>query len=88
MMRLIPFALVDGAVVHPTVSRSDVVKAMAARLVEKDAFRNEGDAIRCLMWRDPLNGHTEFSPYDVMVLVDDARQLAMQEMVAREMGKP
>ena len=84
-MRLQPFFLRDGAVAHPSVTRRDVVERMARDLVKFDAFNNEADAIRSLMWS------RRYSPYDVVVLVDDARQAAYQQTIdimATEMGAP
>lgn len=80
-MRLQPFFLIDGAAVNPGQTRRETVEKMARDLVQYDAFGNEADAIRSLMWTH------RYSPYDVMVLVDDARQVAQQTIVAREMGK-
>lgn len=80
--RLQPFALVDGAVVHPCISRRELVEQMAEDLIRFDAWRDERDAIRSLMWTN------RYSSYDIMVLVDDVRQAAAQILVAREMSAP
>lgn len=77
----ITHALIDGPICAPHQSREDTVKRMAQRLVKYDAFRNEGDAIRTLMARAPLEQES-FSPFDVLRFVDDARQVAMQDVVA------
>lgn len=73
--------LIDGSPVLRRESRADVVKRMAADLVKFDAFRDEGDAIRSLM-------HRQYSPFDVLRYVDDARQVAVQDVVAREISQP
>ena len=54
---------------------------MASDLIRFDAFANEQDAMRALLARD-------YRPFDVFVLLDDVRQVAMQEIVAREMERP
>lgn len=72
------FPLIDGPLSAPHESREDLVRRMAERLVTYDAYRNEGDAIRCLMMKG-------FSPFEVMRFVDDARQVATQSVVAKEM---
>jgi hypothetical protein len=74
------FPLRDGALTEPRETREDLVRRMAQRLVTYDAYRNESDAIRCLMMKG-------FSPFEVCKFVDDARQVAMQDVVAREMGR-
>lgn len=73
------FPLIDGPLVMTVQeSREDLVRRMAERLVTYDAYRNEGDAIRCLMMKG-------FSPFEAIRFVDDARQVAMQSVVAKEM---
>lgn len=61
--------------------RTDLVERMARDLVEADAFRVEYDAIMLLRFKG-------YRPVDVFNLVPDARQAAMQSVVATEMGKP
>jgi AmiR/NasT family two-component response regulator len=63
-------------------ARQAKVERMAQDLIRFDAFRDERDAIRALTWCGRYN------VYDVLVLVDDVRQRAMQETVAREMSRP
>jgi hypothetical protein len=75
------FPLIDGPLATHGESRDELVKRMAADLVTYDAFRNEADAIRSLMAR----GYPSFA---VARFVDDARQVAMQGVVAAEMMKP
>lgn len=64
----------------PTTSRAETVKNMVAHLLQFDSFRTESDAIRSLFGRYPM--------FDIAVLVDDARQVAMQETIAVEMSRP
>lgn len=61
--------------------RSEVVTEMSALLVQYDAWRNEADALRVLIWRG------NYSSFEAQRYLDDARQGAMQSVVAREMGK-
>ena len=70
--------LIDGPLV--VVNRKERVEQMAAALIEAATFGDERDAIRSLIGR--------FTPVDVMMLVDDARQVAVQSTVAREMSAP
>lgn len=72
--------LIDGSLLARRESRNDVVARMASDITKYDAFRNEGDAIRSLM-------SAGYSPFDVLRYVDDARQVAMQEVVAAEMSR-
>jgi hypothetical protein len=67
--------LIDGPLMDPAARREHVVAAMAGDLIAYDAFRVEADAIRALMAR-------EYSPFDVLRFVDDARQVAIQEIYA------
>lgn len=80
-MAMIELRLIDGSMTDPAARREQVVARMAKDLIAYDAFRIEADAIRALMSR-------EYSPFDVLRFVDDARQVAMQEIVAKEMSKP
>lgn len=61
--------------------RTALVNRMAADLVEADAYGNLSDAIRLLMWKG-------YGSQDIGVHADNARQAAMQRVVAREMSKP
>lgn len=60
--------------------RKDTLTRMAADLIRYEAAHNEQDAIRSLFGRG-------YSMTDIVMLVDDARRLAFQEIVAAEMGK-
>lgn len=58
-----------------------LVRRMAADLVATDSFASERDAIRILMAK-------RYRALDVAVHADNARQVAMQTVVAREMSQP
>jgi hypothetical protein len=73
--------LIDGPLLDPAIRGKDVAIRMAKDLIAYDAFRVEADAIRSLMNRG-------YSPFDVLRYVDDARQVAMQDIVAREISAP
>lgn len=77
-MQIPQIRLLDGPLVQ--VSRTEQVKRMAADLVRFDSFRTEADALRSLM----TNGYRAF---DIFTMIDDARQVAMQSIVAAEMAK-
>lgn len=77
----VPLRLIDGPLVDVNSRRSDIVKRMAVDLVRFDAFRTEPDAIRS------LHG-ARYSMGDIVMCVDDARQAAMSDVVAREMVEP
>ena len=59
--------------------RENLVRQMAADLERFEAYANSSDAIRSLIGRYP--------PLDVALYADDARQVAMQSVVAREMAR-
>lgn len=61
--------------------RQRLVSDMAQALLKYDAFRNEADAFWTLQNREM------WSTYDIIVCIDDARQVAMQEIVAKEMSE-
>lgn len=73
--------LIDGPLLETDMRRTDLVARMAKELIRQDTYHTERDAIRSLVG----NG---FSALDVMVVVDDARQVAMQHVVAMEMSRP
>ncbi len=75
----VPLQLLDAGIVN--VSRTDMVERMAQDLVRFDSFRCESDAIRSLFGRG-------YSMVDIVMVIDDARQVAMQDIVAREMSEP
>lgn len=66
---------------NPLVNRrADLVAKMAKDLIQFQSFSNEPDAMRSLIGR--------YSSFDIALCIDDARQAAMQDIVAREMAKP
>ena len=71
-----PFQLIDGSLVE--VTRARRVAEMAATLIELGSYGSEREAIRSLFGR--------FGMADIMMLIDDARQAAVQSVVAREMS--
>ena len=75
------FHLIDGPLMEARARRDAMAQRMADHLVKHDAFTNESDAIRSLM-------ASGYPPLDIAILADDARQVAMQSVVAREMSKP
>jgi hypothetical protein len=80
-MTVLKFPLIDGSLLTRANNRDEVVERMAACLVKYDAFRTKGDAVRTLLAK-------RFPSLEVARYLDDARQLAMQSIVAREMSKP
>ncbi len=72
-----PIRLVDSAAVQ--VNRAERVAAMAKTLIECGTYASERDAIRSLFGR--------YGIADIMMLIDDARQVAVQSAVAREMSR-
>lgn len=72
--------LIDGALALSGERRARVEK-MAADLIRLDAFANEADAVRALVG----NG---YATSEIFMLLDDARQIAQQEIVAQEMSQP
>lgn len=79
MMTYPRLRLVDGPLIE-TTPRREIVEKMAKDLIRFGAVANEQDSIRSLFG----NG---YSMVDIVMLIDDARQVAMSEIVAREMGK-
>lgn len=63
-------------------SRAALVARMAADLVRYDAWRNKDDALRSLVFG------CRYGSFEAVTYLDDARQLAMQSVVAREMARP
>jgi hypothetical protein len=70
----------NGTVIlsHAREGRDALVRRMADDLIECDAYANKLDACRCLLAK-------RYDSVDVAILLDDARQVAMQDVVAREM---
>lgn len=72
--------LIDGALYSdPRVKRQQIVEDMASRLRQGETFRNEADSIKSLMACD------RWSAFQILNCVDDARQVAAQEVVAEIM---
>jgi hypothetical protein len=69
----------DDARNHRACRRA-LVERMAADLVRYDALGNVEDSIRSLFGRG-------YATSDIHMLLDDARQVAFQEIVAKEMAK-
>jgi hypothetical protein len=59
--------------------REILAQQMASDLIKFDAISPKSDSIRALLWC------ARYRSYDLAVLIDDARQVAMQEVAAREM---
>jgi hypothetical protein len=68
-------------VIKPATYRQQLIESMARALVEAGTANDERDAIRSLFG----NG---YAMSDIVMLLDDARALAFQDVVAREMSKP
>lgn len=62
--------------------RAALKAQMAQDLIRFDAVANESDAIRSLY------GTGRYAMADIVMLIDDVRALAFQEIVAAEMSKP
>lgn len=61
--------------------RQDLLARMARDLIRFDALVPETDSIRA------LHG-ARYPMADIIMLIDEARALAFQEIVAREMSEP
>lgn len=73
-----PPRVIDGALLY--LGRQEIVARMAADLVAADSFHDEREAIRSLFGKYPY--------FQISLLIDDARQVAVQDVVAREMSAP
>lgn len=82
MNNLQPILLFDGPLWPgtPPSKRQRLVSDMAGDLLKFDSFRTEADAWASLVYSG------KYKAFDLMVAIDDARQLAMQETVAKEMS--
>jgi hypothetical protein len=67
-------------VVKPATYRQQLIESMARSLQEAGTAGDERDAIRSLFG----NG---YAMADIIMLLDDARALAFQEIVAKEMSR-
>lgn len=68
--------LLDGPLMGIEERRAAMILQMAAILLEEPAYAERGDAIRCLHARG-------YNAIDVMMLTDDARLEAHQQLVAK-----
>jgi SOS response regulatory protein OraA/RecX len=73
--------LIDNTPTDARSRRQVMVERMAKDLIRYDSYQNEADSIRSLFGRG-------YSMTDIVMIVDDARALAFQEIVAVEMSKP
>jgi hypothetical protein len=73
--------LIDGPLVDTRSRRTVLLERMAKDLIQYDAAQNEADAIRSLFGRG-------YAMADIVMLIDEARAIAFQEIVAVEMSKP
>ncbi|XUM21012.1 hypothetical protein ACRAVF_26990 [Bradyrhizobium oligotrophicum S58] len=80
-MTVILFPLIDGALYSdPRAQRQQIVEEMARRLLIGEAFRNEADALKSLLQAQ------RWSAFQILNCIDDARQVAAQDLVAQVMG--
>jgi hypothetical protein len=73
-----PPRVIDGALLY--IGRAELVARMADDLIEAGTFNDEREAVRSLFGKYPY--------FQISLLIDDARQAAVQEIVAREMSTP
>jgi hypothetical protein len=73
--------LIDGPLVDTRSRRTILLERMAKDLIRYEAAHTEADAIRSLFGRG-------YAMADIVMLVDEARAIAFQEIVAAEMSKP
>lgn len=71
--------LVNGPEATSPARRETMIRAMAGDLLAYAAYADRDDAIRCLL----SLGHNRL---DVMILSDEARQVAVQHLVAEIMS--
>lgn len=67
-------------VVKPATYRQQLTESMAHSLERSGCAGDERDAIRWLM-------HEGYASADILMLLDDVRALAMQDLVGREMSR-
>jgi hypothetical protein len=79
-IRRSPPRLIDGPLIFAG-SRRELVERMAADLIRFDAWHDEHEAIRSLY------GHG-YPMVDIVMLIDDARQVAQTSVVAEAMSQP
>ena len=71
--------LVDGPLMTTEARKQQVAEQMASHLLDTNTVLNREDAVRMLRTAG-------YSIFDVHLLVDDARAVAFQEIVAKEMA--
>lgn len=71
-----PNYLIDGPAYREGERRAERILEMAAILLDAPAYVERGDAVRCLHARG-------YGVVDVMMLVDEARYEAHQQLVAK-----
>jgi len=74
--------LIDSPLADTRSRRTELIERMANDLIRFEASYNEADAVRSL-WATG-----KYETVDIMALVGDARMVAFQEIVAREMARP
>lgn len=72
--------LLDGPLCSLIEARRGMIEAMARDLVRQGALGSDREAIMALTGR--------YRVFDVAMLAGEARMVAYQEIVAREMGQP
>lgn len=75
------FHLVEAPLMSTQQPKVALVERMANVLLMQGAYGSREDAVQALFWAG------DFRSFEVARFVDDARQVAVQEMVAREMGE-
>lgn len=78
MSMIVPF-LLDGPLMSAHQRRRQMIEQMAQDLIEADAMRDRDDAVSALRAKD-------YPRFDIFAFVDEARAVAFQEIVAREMS--
>lgn len=72
--------LLDGPMLLSPERKADMAAEMGRKLLDGSAYLDRGDAIRLLRALD-------YSVLNVMLVVDDARHWAMEEILAKEMSE-
>lgn len=70
----------DATLAEIREARRDLVCKMAWDLIRFEAIANEADSIRSLIGAG-------YSAMEIMMLIDDVRQVAVQALVAKEMSE-
>jgi hypothetical protein len=72
--------IIDTPLVDNKTWRTRTLELMVAILIRDQTFNIEADAIQSL--------RAYFDLVEIIMCIDDARQAAMQDLVAKEMVKP